>query len=702
MILRVYAIVLGLGTLVAGLLVFGESPAVSPGPISEAHEGLSLDCRACHSPFQGTSAGCESCHGKLPAANVHGKLGVTCGECHPEHRGGEISLVQIAAQECSSCHEHSSIEGVDGHAVGGTMRRRIDPRSSQRAEASAFRSYSHVLHFEEAQIADDPNCKTCHFLGTTAQATLGREQMLRFSGCRECHDDWKAAGFEKMRGTGMAALKLERYPRVAFEHSDEHLEVACETCHTGMRTAVEVGDSTPSKTTAADLSSCFSCHVHQPATASWAARPEEVLDSDYAVGEVAKCVDCHEFHGEGAEADFPEAPGDEPGPGGWDVFASTPYLTFTPWLVLFLGLSGTGWVVVLRRLPEARRSDAIANPDVAPQRVPEVPVLSPYFETSVPGLYIIGELAGVPLVNRAMKSGFDVVDFIANRIGGASASGDEDDVAPEDRVLDLLIAGSGPAGLGAATRAQSLGLAYVVCEKSTAAATIRDYPRAKIIQAAPVDIPDYGSFFQEDDESKDALVRRWEDIITRTGVVMREREEVVNVEPHPDGGFAVSVRGEKQYQTNAVVLAIGMRGSPRRLRVDGETPDRVFYNLIDAAEYREQDVLVVGGGNAAVEAALALSQPELLNRVTLAHRGPVLKGITPQNSSDIDAAAAEDQLRIVPNATMKEIRPGQAVVETPEGDVEIPNEIIFALVGAELPLGFLRSIGVKLARKGAS
>ena len=181
---------------------------------------------------------------------------------------------------------------------------------------------------------------------------------------------------------------------------------------------------------------------------------------------------------------------------------------------------------------------------------------------------------------------------------------------------------------------------------------------------------------------------------------MLEQEEAIGVQPHADGGFVVEVRGDKQYRTNAVVLAIGMRGSPRRLGIDGETADRVFYNLIDAEEYHEQDILVVGGGNASVEAALALSQPELLNRVTLAHRGPVLKGITPQNSSEIDTAAAESQLVIVPNAKMKEIRPAIAVVETPEGDRALPNHVIFALIGAELPTGFLRKIGVKLARKG--
>jgi thioredoxin reductase len=707
-ILRVYAAVLGLGALAAGLLVFGEAPVLSPGPLSDTHAQLDLDCRACHAPFQGVASGCESCHGALPDANAHGRAGISCAECHPEHRGADASLVADAREDCAGCHAHPSIAAVPAHAVDGEMLRFVDPGSTQRAQARAFRKFSHKEHFEEADIRDDPNCKTCHFVGETAEATRGGEQLVRWSGCRECHDDWNDAGFQKAVGRGMVTLELERFPRIAFSHSEEHLEAGCEACHTGIRDADEMGSALPVASTATRLATCFGCHAHQPEDASWAVVAEEtgIADggeaSDDERGAVVECAACHELHGHGAEADFPEAPNDEARSAGWDVWGRAADLTFTPWLALFLGLGGTGWVLTWRRLPEGGRRVASANPDVAPQRVPEVPVLSPHYETSVSGLYIIGELAGVPLVNRAMKSGFDVVDFVANRMGkdkgGAGAAADE--TPPEDRVLDLLIAGSGPAGLGAATRAQSLGLAYVVCEKSTAAATIRDYPRAKIIQAAPVDIPDYGSFFQEDDESKDALVRRWEDIIARTGVVMREREEVIDIQPHPEGGFAVEVRGGKTYRTHNVVLAIGMRGTPRRLRVDGETPERVAYNLIDAAEYREQDILVVGGGNAAVEAALALSQPELLNRVTLSHRGTVLAGITPKNSSDVDAAAAEGQLEIVASSQMGEIRATTAVLKTPDGEREIANTMIFALIGAELPIGFLRNVGIKLARKG--
>lgn len=707
MFLRVYAFLIGAAVLVGGFLVLGESPAASPGPISSHHEDLASDCRSCHAPFQDVSDGCESCHGELAPQNAHRDAGLRCADCHREHRGESVSLNEPAREACSGCHAHDSIQAVAAHAVGGEMERPVDPASHKRAGADAFRTFSHVAHFEEADTSDDPNCKSCHFVGEKAEALAGSEQVVLWSSCEECHDDWTAAGFARADAehARSVALDLDRFERVAFTHSEEHLEADCESCHTAIRDAGALApEDGKGDRSVARLATCFGCHVHQPEGVAWATPARESADSDYAPGSAVACAGCHQFHGAGEEAEIVAEPTDEePRPPGWDRWLRTAKLSFTPWLLLFLGLGGTGWVVAWRRLPEIRRSSLAADSNVAPQRVAEVPVLSPTGESSVSGLYIIGELAGIPLVNRAMKSGFDVADIIENRLRndpGAGAPGGELERPPEERFLDLLIAGSGPAGLGAATRAQSLGLSYVLCEKSTAAATIRDYPRAKIIQAAPVEIPDYGSFFQEEDESKEALVRRWEDIISRTGVVIREREEIVDIEPHAEGGFAVEIAGGKRYRTRNVVLAIGMRGTPRRLKVPGESPDRVAYNLIDADEYREQDLLVVGGGNAAVEAALALSQPELLNRVHLAIRGPVLKGITPQNSKDIDAAAAEGQLEIIPSCSMVEIREGVAVLETPDGPRELPNDKIFALIGAELPIPFLRKIGVRLAKKG--
>jgi len=242
----------------------------------------------------------------------------------------------------------------------------------------------------------------------------------------------------------------------------------------------------------------------------------------------------------------------------------------------------------------------------------------------------------------------------------------------------------------------------VLCEKGTAASTIKNYPRAKVVQAAPVDIPEYGTFFQEDDETKEGLVRRWEDIIARTGVVVNEREEVTNIKPAGTGELITQVNNEKQYQSRYAILAIGNRGTPRRLGVPGEQPERVSYLLVDAADYRDKHILIVGGGNSACEAALALSSPELLNTVTLSYRGAVLRGVTPQNSQDVDKAEEEGQLRFARGSQLREIRATSVVLDTPEGEQELPNDFIFALIGAELPTKFLREAGIKLKKKGGA
>ena len=713
MTLRLYVVLVALVAFAGGGLLLGETALSSPGEITEDHAALELECRACHEPFQGASTGCVACHGEMAPQNAHRDAGIECADCHREHRGATVSLNGAARLQCSGCHEHGAIGAVAAHAVGAHMTRPAELASPRRAEGRSFESFSHAGHFEDTELDGDASCDTCH-----RAREAGAEPGIAWGACEDCHDTGSDAAiedldlprtdrqrFERLLRDQWLTVSLDRFERVAFLHTEEHLETDCEACHVEVRRAVSLRNTGEGLPSVASIDSCFGCHVHRPEDASWPQSfPGGGPDSDYASGSEVECAGCHEFHGTGAEAEIAAADSkEEPRPSGWDFWGRPAALSITPWLLLFVGLSGAGFAWTWRRLPEASRAPFTANPDVAPQPVAEAPVLSGSGESSVPGLYLIGELAGIPLVNRAMKSGFDVVDAIASRVSAIheprSGEGGEEP-APEDRVLDLLIAGSGPAGLGAGTRAESLGLSYVVCEKSTAAATIRDYPRAKIIQAAPVEIPDYGTFFQEEDESKEAMVRRWEDIITRTGLVMREREEVVDIRAHGEGGFEVEVTGDKVYRAMHVVLAIGMRGSPRRLRIPGETADRVSYSLIDAGEHREQELVVVGGGNAAVEAALALSAPELLNRVRLVIRGPVLKGITPQNSKNIDEAAAQGQLEIVASSTPSEILERSVRVDTPEGPVELPADRVFALIGAEIPIPFLKKIGVRLARKG--
>jgi thioredoxin reductase len=698
---RVSVSLTGAILLAAGALLLSEHRAMSPGDLAPAHADLDLSCRACHVPLRGAGTGCVRCHGSLPAVNKHAETGIACASCHREHGGAAEALTVHAGDDCMSCHAHDSIQGVAKHQLE-VIDRPTPPEAPSKEHVEAALDFSHREHFGEIADqklpGDSHDCGRCHRVGTVSGKDEPKsEQAIVWSGCQDCHESWAEAGFPQAAPRAeVVSFEAARWFRIRFRHSTGHLQAPCRDCHVGIDDAEAPrkhrgGDPSP----AAKTRNCFGCHAHQPTTSVRAVLPMRgtAHAMEDARVQVVACTACHEFHGMSSHGDFPAGPSDRSPPAPWDVWGRIAGFALTPWLVAFLGMGTLGLVVAVRRLPTARSETEEADPDVAPQRGSEVPVVSPTYESSIASLFIVGELAGVPLINRAMKSGFDAIDFIANRLQVDGRSGGSD-------VLDVVIAGSGPGGLGAATRAKSLGLSYVLCEKTSAAATIKSYPRAKIVQSAPIDIPEYGTFFQENDESKEGLVRRWEDIVARTGVVVNEREEVLGITRGDDGMLVTEAQGGKRYRSRFAVLGIGVRGTPRRLGLPGEVPERVTYALIDAADYRERRMLVVGGGNAACEAALALADPTLLNQVTLSHRGPVLKGVTPQNSQAVDTAAREGQLEVVPDSALEEIRAQSALLKTPTGPREIPNDIIIAMIGADLPTKFLRKIGVKIVKKG--
>jgi thioredoxin reductase len=699
---RYVGLVVAAVVLVMGALVFGEHPAASPGALRSGHTGAEWSCRTCHEPFRGVTDSCERCHGELPAQNVHARSDVACAACHFEHAETTQTLAERQVA-CTNCHEHTSVAAVKAHHAKILER----PLEAKRHVVR----FSHEFHFDQLRDSfpeEDPlDCQRCHAVGEASGETDATEHALRWSGCTPCHYDWDDAGFGRAPNVPPGAtlltfdkfIEVARFPRLRFRHVPAHSQVPCLDCHVEIEQADELPRSAHGKEAgglaAKKTRGCFTCHAHGAFAGSDTDLSVTRLGSvDSAEQEpvVTACAQCHVFHGDGADADFAGVPSIQPVP-SHGVWFRVGGLAVTPWLLAFLFSGALGLVGLMRVLPVTHAEEEVVNPDVAPQRVAEVPVLSASYESSMPGLFIIGELASVPLINRSMKSGFDAIDYVHNQIEVDGRRGGSE-------VLDVLIAGAGPAGLGAATRAASLGLSYVLCEKDTAASTIKNYPRAKIVQAAPIDVPQYGTFFQSDDESKEGLMRRWQDIIARTGILVSERQQLVELKKSDDGNFLARTASDKEYKCRFVVLAIGVRGTPRRLNVPGETPDRVVYSLIDPTEYRSRAILVSGGGNTACEAALALADPELLNQVALAHRGAVLKDVTPQNSQAVDNAAREGRLEVIANSTVGEIAEGRVVLRCPSGDREISNDVIFALIGADLPTKFLRSVGVKLVRKG--
>jgi thioredoxin reductase len=246
----------------------------------------------------------------------------------------------------------------------------------------------------------------------------------------------------------------------------------------------------------------------------------------------------------------------------------------------------------------------------------------------------------------------------------------------------------------------------------TPASTLRSYPRAKFVQATPIDIAEYGSFFLEGDNSREELIAEWEKIIARLGLVINDREEVVAVQAD-QGSFVVRTARGNLYRSRSVVLAIGVRGNPRHLDLPGENPGRVFYHLIEPTEFQNRKILVVGGGNAGAEVVQAIAAPHLGNTVSYSFRSPVLTNVTRENAEQISALQQAKIVAVYPASTIAEITPQTVILQpvegktqivipsgAPAGPVEIQNDVIFAMIGAELPTAFLKSIGVKMISKG--
>lgn len=316
-----------------------------------------------------------------------------------------------------------------------------------------------------------------------------------------------------------------------------------------------------------------------------------------------------------------------------------------------------------------------------------VPLVRENFETNVPGVFIVGELSGMGLIKTAVNEGKLVVDHLRQRL--TNGCDDHEDM------FDIAIVGAGPAGLSASLTAQQYGLRYLTLEQGEIASTIRQYPRQKFLMAEPIQIPLYGTLYVGDG-TKEALLSVWETIIADTGVQIRTNEKVEVVQKNSAGFHVKTGRGD--YRARFVVLALGKRGTPRKLGVEGENLPKVSYRLIEADSYEDKDILVVGGGDSAVEAALALSRSGK-NRVALSYRGDSFRRARERNREQLQKAEREGRLRLILRSTIEQINAEVALLISPVGKITLPNDFVFALIGGESPDQFLKKIGIDIVEK---
>ncbi|NDP21717.1 MAG: NAD(P)-binding domain-containing protein [Paludibacter sp.] len=315
----------------------------------------------------------------------------------------------------------------------------------------------------------------------------------------------------------------------------------------------------------------------------------------------------------------------------------------------------------------------------------DLPHISPNFETNVPGVFIAGELGGMGLIRNAVTQGKEAVENIVKTLNKEAKA-----------EYDLIVVGAGPAGISATLAAKKANLNVLTLEQDTLGGTVFTFPRSKIVMTSPMDLPLYGKVkFKE--TSKTELLELWKTVIEKNDITIKENSKVEAIIPEGDIFNLVTTNGDK-YTAKSVLIAIGRRGTPRKLDVPGENSEKVAYRLLEPEEIKGKDILVVGGGDSAIESALLLAEQ---NRVTLSYRSNAFSRIKQKNGEKITAAIENGKLDVKFNSNIVSIEPDFILYTENESDevLKLKNDLIYIFAGGELPTQFLRKIGIQISTK---
>ncbi|MCF8337687.1 MAG: NAD(P)-binding domain-containing protein [Bacteroidales bacterium] len=332
-------------------------------------------------------------------------------------------------------------------------------------------------------------------------------------------------------------------------------------------------------------------------------------------------------------------------------------------------------------------TDAITLVIGTEKRGVDIPHIKPNFESNVQGIFIAGELGGMGLIKNAVEQGRQAVENIAEKLR-------EEQHYEAD--YDLVIVGAGPAGIAGALNAKKNGLNFLVLDQETLGGTVYTFPRSKIVMTAPMELPLYGKV-KLNETKKSELLNIWNDALNKNNISIKENSQVEAINS-VNGHFNIEIKDSERITSRKVLIAIGRRGTPRKLNVPGESKEKVSYRLLEPEDIHGKEILVVGGGDSAIESALMLSGQ---NNVTLSYRKDAFSRIKPKNDEKIKQAIEEEKIKVLFSTNVVSIEDDTVTIrEGTEGETfRIKNDQVYIFIGGELPTQFLQKAGLEIDRK---
>ena len=670
---------IGLGAGVAASDGISSTPG--PGPLTPSHVAAKLSCTSCHGATEpGTPTyaehareACESCHGG-----------------HASTRPGHQKARRSGELTCVTCHEiHGAQSGVrfpeDGPPVRYSTFGEVPVGSVPGADELEFRTSRTLV----VPTIPERACLTCHEDGPDDPLARCRTRGLGVESPTVCFDEHTAAlpppAPEDRDPRGRRGAPSRSAPRNADAPkpkkkrrddrvcADQHFEdrpfvweAAREAIATGAPPRTEPrGQWLPLASTGLAASFGYLAAALGVARRKRPARTPEVAlpvaKKKLPLIDTTTCLGCH--------ACVDACP--------YGVLEVQSYVA-----VVARPDACCGLVLCEQSCPNGSLRVADEGSVLARPRV------SPKLESlDVPGLFLAGDVTGVPLIKSAIAHGVRAAEAVVERLGERRGEG-----------VDLCVVGTGPAGISALLRAKELGLSAVGIEQGTVAQSIQNFPRGKLVFDQPLELPVAGKLWLRE-STKEELLMQWTRVVRREGLQIRERARMVGIAGGP-GKFTVRLAeegGESTLSARAEILAIGQRGSPRRLPVPipEEAESQIHYHLTDARSFAGAKVAIVGLGDVAMEAALALAaQPK--TQVTIVARAATYSRGQSRNISELERLRKAGRISVEFRAHVRGVRRGALEVETPERRLQVPFDAAFVLIGSIPPWATLESLGVRL------